>query len=210
MNTTRKLLLNSKGFETKLGTLQIRTKCLELNMEDFANKSIFVVSLPSYEVDERIVNNCVEILGFKRENIYLSADGIPKETMIPDVIYVTAGNTFEVLQYMRDFGLVDYIKDMFKKSENLIYIGSSAGAMIAGTDIKLALDMDSNFVRMVDFTALDLFVGTIIPHFKPEELERYKAEKEESVLEEYPMIYSVSNEEVLVLDAKLKFLTGEI
>ena len=214
MTTTRKLLLNSKGLETKLGTMQLRSKWIELNMGNLSDKSIFVVSYPDYEVDERITNNCVDIMGIKIENIYLSKNGVPQNGIIPDIVYVTAGNTFEVLQYMRDKGLVDYIKRLFYTYDNLIYIGSSAGAMIAGSDIKLALDFDSNFIEMKVFTGLGLFDGAIIPHFEVEDLERYKADKDESVLENYNVIYSVSNEEVLVLDAKSRrkhklYVTGD-
>ena len=214
MNTTRKLLLNSKGFETKQGVTQIQLKLGELGIGDLAHKSIFVVSNPAYEVDERIVANLVDILGIKIENIYLSKDGLPQNDIVPDIVYVTAGNTFEVLQYMRDYGLIKYIRRLFQKCDSLIYIGSSAGAIIAGTDIFFSKDFDSNFVGMEDFRALGLFDGAIIPHYEPEELERYKADKEESVLAKYPVIYSVSNDEVLVLDAKPKrkhklYVTGD-
>lgn len=187
-----RLLLNSKGLNTKTGCLQIQEKIKNENMQD---KTIFIVSYTPYGKDEIIVDNCVKILGFKEENIFLSVDGVPRD-IIPDYIYVTEGNTFEVLKYMRDNNLVDYIKQLMKNN-NTTYIGSSAGAFIAGSDIMLAGDFDSNFVGMIDFTGLNLFDGTIVPHFQSDQLENYIKNTEQHILNRYSKILSVSNEEVL-------------
>ena len=97
-------------------------------------------------MDELIFRNCIDILGFKSERVRFSSEGIPNDN--PEFIYVGEGNTFEILKYMRDRGLVTYIKEVCMKREDLIYLGSSAGAMIAGSDIMLARDFDSNYVGL--------------------------------------------------------------
>ncbi len=190
-----RLLLNSRGLNTRLGCQQI-LECIR--DEKLEEKRMFIVSYTPYGVDDLIVSNCIEILGFKKENLYLSANGIP-EDVIPDYIFVTEGNTFEVLKYMRDNELVDYIRSLMKGGA-VTYIGSSAGAMLAGTDIMLAGDFDRNFVGMTDFTALNLFDGTIIPHYEPEYLENYIKNTEEHLINQYSKILSVSDEDVLVID----------
>lgn len=190
-----KLILNSKGLNTKIGCKQILEN---IDDKDISNSSMFIISYPPYGVDDIIINNAVEIMGFQRENLYLSANGVPKG-IIPDYVYVTEGNTFEVLKYMRDNLFMDYIKNLVQ-SENRTYIGSSAGAIIAGTDIMLARDFDSNFVRMIDFTALGLFDGTIIPHYEPENLELYIQNTEKHILNRYSRILSVSNHDVVVIE----------
>lgn len=190
-----KLILNSKGLNTKIGCKQILEN---IDDKDISNSSMFIISYPPYGVDDIIMNNAVEIMGFQRENLYLSANGVPKG-IIPDYVYVTEGNTFEVLKYMRDNLFMDYIKNLVQ-SENRTYIGSSAGAIIAGTDIMLARDFDSNFVRMIDFTALGLFDGTIIPHYEPENLELYIQNTENHILNRYSRILSVSNHDVVVIE----------
>ncbi len=190
-----KLILNSKGLNTKIGCKQILEN---IDDKDISNSSMFIISYPPYGVDDIIMNNAVEIMGFQRENLYLSANGVPKG-IIPDYVYVTEGNTFEVLKYMRDNLFMDYIKNLVQ-SENRTYIGSSAGAIIAGTDIMLARDFDSNFVRMIDFTALGLFDGTIIPHYEPENLELYIQNTEKHILNRYSRILSVSNHDVVVIE----------
>lgn len=192
------LLLNSRGLNTQKGTEIIYKKLCELGYEDLSGKFLFAVSYPGYEVDALIIKNCVEIMGFDRSNIYMSADGIPKN-IIPDFLYVTEGNTFEILKYMRDGGITEYIKNIYKRNQNTVYIGSSAGAMIAGSDIMFAGDFDSNFVRMIDFTSLELFEGTIIPHYEPENFKRYISCVQKHLLNRYKQILSVGNEEVVVI-----------
>lgn len=86
------------------------------------------------------------------------------------------------------------------KDSKVTYVGSSAGAIIAGSDIMLARDLDSNYVGMIDFTALYLFDGTIIPHYEPEHLENYIKNTEEHILNRCSRILPVSNKEVLVIE----------
>lgn len=193
------IILNSRGLNTVVGTNMIHRKLLELGVKDFDKKTIYAVSHPSYEVDEYIVNNCIEIMGFAKENIYMSATGIPKG-VIPDFVYVGEGNSFLILKYMRDTGIVTYIQEIMRSNPNAVYIGSSAGAMIAGSDIMLASDFDSNDVRLMDFTALGLLDGTmIIPHYEKSELRRYITCTEKHILNRYKRICSVGNEEVIVM-----------
>ena len=61
-------------------------------------------------------------------------------------------------------------------------------------------ELDSNFVRMIDFTALGLFDGTIIPHYEPENLELYIQNTEKHILNRYLRILSVSNHDVVVIE----------
>ena len=111
-----------------------------------------------------------------------------------DLVFTDAEKT-----YMRKHGIDNYIKEVMK-NDTTIYIGSSAGSMIAGSDIMLAKDFESNFVRMYDYSALSLFEGTILPHTSRDKFKSYLALADKHVVERYPVIYSVSNKEVLVLD----------
>ncbi len=192
------LLLNSKGLNTKTGTEIIYRELLKIVPEGLSNKTLYAVSLPEYDVDEAIIDNCTGIMGMDRTQIHLSSEGLPKD-YIPGFIYVTEGNTFEVLQYMRVQGIVDYIREQFVNNPGMIYIGSSAGAMISGKDIMLAADFDPNYTGMIDLTALGLFEGTIIPHYEPEQLKMYLECTEEHILRRYDKIYSVGDKEAVVI-----------
>lgn len=61
---TYKLILTSKGLNTRKGTILIRRA---YEKEKIKYGSIFLITFPRYEVDEIVVRNCEE-LGF--ENIY--------------------------------------------------------------------------------------------------------------------------------------------
>ncbi len=192
-----RLFLNSVGLNTKDGAKQIKHSMEVQGVTDLSEQKIFVVSYTPYGADDFIVKNCIEILGFQPQNIFLSKDGIPKADI--NYVYVTEGNVFQVLNYMRENELVDYIQKLILNKGQTDYIGSSAGAMIAGKDIYFGLDFDKNNVGMTDFKALNLFDGTIIPHYEKENLEMYKSNTEEEILNSYENIYCVSNEAVFVL-----------
>lgn len=194
------LILNSKGLNTRIGTLQIKGKLEKVCKKQLSEMIIYIVSFPEYEVDDLIKQNCENILGIKPENIIFSGYGVPDYSKLPDIIYVGEGNTFEVLYYMRKYGIEQYIKEMCGEKRTSVYVGSSAGAIIAGTDIMLAEDFDRNYVENNDYSALGLFDGTIIPHYTSQELRKYISNTEEHILSRYSVIYSVSNEEIIVLD----------
>ena len=192
-----KLLLNSKGFNTAAGSVIIRSAICDNDLKDPCGSSIVVVSYPDYGLDDKILHNLTEILGFKAENVMFSHKGIPG-SLIPDYIYVTEGNTFEILWYMQHEDLISYIKEMMNKQEDLVYIGSSAGAIIAGTDILVAKDFENNPVGRMDFSSLGLFDGAIIPHCGKDEFEIYKSNNA-YILDLYGNVLRVGNEDVLVI-----------
>lgn len=63
----------------------------------------------------------------------------------------------------------------------------------------LAKDFDSNFIGMKDFSALNLFAGTIIPHYGYKDLKRYILKSGEALKAKYKQIYQVADNEVLIL-----------
>lgn len=144
-----RLFLNSMGLNTKDGAKQIKHSMEVQGVTNLSDQKIFVVLYTPYGVDDFIVKNCIEILGFQPQNIFLSKDGIPEADI--NYVYVTEGNVFQVLNYMKENELVDYIQKLILNKGQTDYIGSSAGAMIAGKDIYFGLDFDKNNVGMTDF-----------------------------------------------------------
>lgn len=171
--------------------LQIKEALHDYELKD---KKIFVVSFPENGLEKSILDNCITI-GFDKENILFSIDGIPDEEV--SFIYVAEGNTFEMLDYMRKENLCNYIIDKCKAGT--VYIGSSAGAIIAGADIRIALEFDSNYMRMRDFTGLMLFDGAVLPHFTYEQMQRYLDATAYDFKNEYSIIYNVDNDNYLKL-----------
>ena len=189
-------ILTSRGLNTVLGTALIE-EALRLLKIVSADETILLVVPEDYFVQELLVESCKKI-GFREENIYLSKDFECLAGREVSVCYVSEGNTYEVLDYMRRKGLVDYVKDCVQKGG--IYIGSSAGALIASKDISPAEDFDMNFCGMRDFEALDLLDGTVvIPHYTYRQLQRYLSMFEGK--ENYRSIKNVADDEVLIYKA---------
>lgn len=85
-----------------------------------------------------------------------------------DIIYVCGGNTFRILDRMKKTGVFDVVNKEARK-ENVVYIGVSAGSIIAGPNIKIAghgSSGDPNDINLMDLESLGLTDITILPHFE--------------------------------------------
>ena len=80
-----------------------------------------------------------------------------------DIIYVSGGNTFYLLNELRKSCAAQAIKNAVKAGK--IYIGESAGAIVAAPDTRYATLMDENSANMSDFTGLNLVDFCVVPHF---------------------------------------------
>ena len=84
------------------------------------------------------------------------------------IIFVSGGNTFYLLQELKKKNLISYLK---AKIENgLLYIGESAGSVIAAPDIEYASIVDDKTLasELDDYTGLNLVDFYIVPHFEEE------------------------------------------
>ena len=187
----RRLILTSYGLTTVIGRELIRRKLKrDGNLEQRKN---FLFQEPHYSVEKMLVEACV-MLGFQRENVILSGQQSTKDDLTKmDYIYVTEGNTFEVLSLIRERNLVSVFREAF--TNGATYIGASAGAMIAGSSIEEAKSFDLNFVRMTEYEGLGLFDGIIIPHYTKSELERY-VKNSPGIEDKYSTILYVENDGV--------------
>lgn len=199
-----KLILTSRGLNTVFGKKLMK---IVFTKEKLKPTSIFLMTLPSYGVDEITIKHC-RGLGFNE--IYMAGDFEGKASSeMPSVeyIFVTEGNTFEVVDYIRQNHFDEYIKKQVIENK-ATYIGSSAGAIYAACSFKEAENFDSNFVGMTKYKGLMLMphkdgVGmTVIPHYAFDQLKTYISNMDEIDKSRYSEILNVANEEALILDCK--------
>jgi dipeptidase E len=107
-------------------------------------------------------------LGFPVEITDLKEDtqAIQQKLISSEIIYVSGGNTFYLLDWVRKSSLDTYLKQLLEQGR--IYVGASAGSILAGPDIDVAQwspDWDTNDVNLTNSKALNLVPFVISPHF---------------------------------------------
>ncbi len=102
--------------------------------------------------------------GFELTEIDLKRKVSLKELKKFDIIYVAGGNSFYLLEKMRKSGFEKIIK---KLTENgIAYVGSSAGAVVAGPNIRPIRFLDDpSKVKLKSFKGLSLVDFIPLPHF---------------------------------------------
>ena len=97
-------------------------------------------------------------------------------------VCISGGNTFYLLQELKKKHLTELLARRIR--EGMFYIGESAGAMIAAPDIEYNQIMDDKTLApaLTDYTALNVFDHSVLPHIgeypfetsSRETLERYQ------------------------------------
>ena len=101
-----------------------------------------------------------EAMGYSIESVHWFENPLPA-IQRADAIFVGGGNTFRLLKELQDRNLLEPIRCRVKSGAG--YIGSSAGANVAGPTIKTTKDMP--IVQPRSFDSLGLVPFQISPHY---------------------------------------------
>ncbi|WP_461809885.1 Type 1 glutamine amidotransferase-like domain-containing protein [Faecalimonas sp.] len=191
------LILTSQGIQTYAGSQLIQIALNYLGKSFEREKILFV----AYHTDiekKMVVKACIRF-GFLKENIILLDNLEENPKLISEIsyVYVGEGNVFETLNYIKQKKTEFFIRRIIENGG--VYIGSSAGAMVAGDDIILGYEFERNIPMLQDLKALGLFSGTIIPHYSYKNLKQFEKTIDSIILQKYEKIYSVNDEEVLLI-----------
>jgi dipeptidase E len=82
-----------------------------------------------------------------------------------DGVFLTGGNAFLLLWHARRSGFADLVVPRVEAGE-LLYVGTSAGAVVAGPDVAPAANLDNRreVPELESSTALGLVPFTVLPH----------------------------------------------
>lgn len=99
-------------------------------------------------------------MDYELDSIHDAPDA-PKALADADAIFIGGGNTFRLLNALYQFDVLFQIRR--RVEEGMPYIGSSAGAIVAGPTIKTTKDMP--VVQPPSFDSLGLVTFQISPHY---------------------------------------------
>lgn len=123
-----------------------------------------------------------------------------------DVIYFTGGNSFYLLEKVRESGFDKIIPGLLE--QGIIYAGSSAGAVIMGLSLEPIKYLDDPAIapNLQSYDGLGLVDFVVIPHY---EKEKYK-EKQDKILKEFSDKFKIQtltdNQTILVEDDNYKII----
>lgn len=108
-----------------------------------------------------------------------------------DAIYVSGGNTFYLLQQAQLSGFLEVIRDLVLNQEKM-YIGASAGSIIAGPDAYPTLKLDNAALapKLKGYKSFGLVNYCILPHWGTENFKkRYEVQMAENYQDkQFPLI----------------------
>lgn len=121
-----------------------------------------------------------------------------------DILFVAGGNTFYLLEHAIKSGFMRIAKELVQRG--VIYIGSSAGSVLAGPSIEPTKTLDDPKVAVLDsFEGLGFVEFIVLPHYEVND------PVYEAILKEYKNIYTfiplANNEAVLVTEEGYRIIS---
>ena len=162
------MILTSSLYES----IELVKKFLDKNTE--SKKILFIptaTNIDEYKKYIHLTQKAFEDFGYEVENFDVSifSEEIAKEKLSEaKIVFISGGNTFYLLQELKRKNLTSYLKERIENG--LLYIGESAGSVIAAPDIEYASIVDDKTLatELNDYTGLNLVDFYIVPHFEEE------------------------------------------
>ncbi len=149
-------------------------------------------------------------LGFQVKEVNLenkTKEELSFEMKNVDLIFIAGGNTFYLLQECRKSKFDEIIVELIKKG--VPYIGSSAGTVLMGPSVELALDIDNQEEApdLENYAGLNLVDFVVLPHYDDESF-RYKIDENLKKMDHinYKTIKITDNQAVMIIGKKIEII----
>lgn len=148
---------------------------LESYIKDFPSREIVFIPTASLKSPTtKYVDEAREYFndhGFIIKDLEVSTtseDEAKKVIENADILYLSGGNSFYLLQELKKKNLLELIKK--RVEADMVYIGESAGAIIAGPNIEYSKYMDeiSEGPELTSYDALNIVDFYLVPHYGEE------------------------------------------
>ena len=162
----RKILLTSTGLEHRAIIDRFLTM---IPKETGEMRFLFIPTASRTEEEKFYVRKSFDQLlglGVKSDNVlWFNPEDISthRDKTEIDCIYVCGGNPFFLLKKLKECGYFDRILEWV--NDGLLYVGVSAGSMIAAPDINYICWSDINDCELKDTTGLAFITAGILPHY---------------------------------------------
>ena len=160
----------------------------EYQIKDILRSRKKVLFIPYARPGGKTFNEYTKIARERFQKMGFSLNGIheynnqKKAVKNAESIFIGGGNTFVLLKYLYDTGIIDCIKQ--KVSEGTPYIGTSAGSNVAGKTIMTTNDMPILYPS--SFEAIGLVPFIINPHYLDlDPTSKHMGESRETRIKEY-------------------------
>ena len=174
----------------------------------------FITTASKSEEDLSYVKRDWEIMrdemGFNVEEIDI--DGKTESQVmnllhLKDIIFVEDGNTFYLLNSMRKCRFERVMKKLLKLGK--VYIGVSAGSIVAGRTIKTASwkNGDKNIIKLKNLKGLNLVPFDFFVHYQPEHAEIIK--KKMPWKWQRKKLKIITDEQAILVQGKEVYLIGQ-
>lgn len=191
------LYLTSTGFENEQVSQRFKSVVITKDIKEI---SFLVISVQDNDSDAfylQKTKNELNNIGAVNVDVF----ELRNEPFVPakeyDVVYVCGGNTFVYLDRIKKTGLDKFIIDSVKSGRS-VYVGVSAGSIIAGPDISIAgwgSECDSNVINLEDLSGLGLTDIVVSPHYHDE----LKAEIDDFREKYGYQVYEITDEQAIRL-----------
>ncbi|MEI9966862.1 MAG: Type 1 glutamine amidotransferase-like domain-containing protein [Candidatus Moraniibacteriota bacterium] len=148
-------------------------------------------------------------LGFQVEDIDLKVtrhEELKAALTQVDIIFVAGGNTSYLLEQAQKSGFLNIAKDLVHSGT--IYIGSSAGSLLAGPNIEVdKIYSEGEFEKeLMSYEGLGLVDFVILPHANKEGYRPYIERIKTQYGQKYPFVELGDNQAIVLIDGKKELL----